>query len=39
VAAGLDRATWVEDEAVIVPRADADDPLGRVTDQDWNALW
>ena len=39
VAAGLDRPTWVEDAARVVARADAADPVGRVTAEDWNALW
>ena len=39
VAAGLERATWVEDEARVVARADASEPLGRVSAEDWNALW
>lgn len=39
VAAGLDRATFVEDEARAIPRVDAGDPLGRVSTEDWNALW
>lgn len=39
VAAGLDRATFVEDAARVIPRADADEPLGRISAEDWNALW
>ena len=39
VAAGLDRATFVEDEARTIARADAGDPLGRISTEDWNALW
>ncbi|MEN3273006.1 MAG: PemK-like, MazF-like toxin of type toxin-antitoxin system [Actinomycetota bacterium] len=39
VAAGLDRATFVEDDARVISRIDAGDPLGRVSTEDWNALW
>jgi hypothetical protein len=39
VAAGLDRATFVEDEARVIARADAGDPLGRISTEDWNSLW
>jgi hypothetical protein len=39
VTAGLDRATSVEDGARVIPRVDAGEPLGRVSAEDWNALW
>lgn len=39
VAAGLDRATYVEDEVRAIARLDAGEVLGRITAEDWNALW
>ncbi len=38
-AAGLDKPSWVEAGSRRVDRAQADPPLGRLTDHDWNALW
>lgn len=39
-AAGLHEQTWIEDGARTIARSDAHaDPLGRVADDDWNALF
>ncbi len=38
--AGLDKPTWIELEPRRIERAQAEEPpLGRLTPQDWNALW
>lgn len=39
VAAGLELPTWIEHDTRTVPRADASEPIGRLTDADWNGLW
>jgi len=39
-AAGLDRRSWIEGGTHRVDRFQVDEvPLGRLTDDDWNALW
>jgi hypothetical protein len=38
-AAGLTRATFVENTVRVIPRIDAGEELGRVSDKDWNSLW
>lgn len=39
-AAGLDRRSWIEANTHRVDRFHVDEaPLGRLTDDDWNALW
>lgn len=38
-AARLDKPSWVETGRRRIDRAQADPPLGRLSDHDWNALW
>jgi hypothetical protein len=38
-AAGVTKPTWIEGEARRVRRADVDQTIGRLADEDWNALW
>lgn len=38
-AAGLTKPTWVEPDARTIARADVGDPIGRLSDDDWNALF
>ena len=37
-AAGLTKPTWIEPDARAIP-ADVGDAIGRLSDDDWNALW
>ena len=37
--AGFDRPTWIDGETLRVPRPQEQQPVGRLTPEDWNALW
>jgi hypothetical protein len=37
--AGFDRPTWIDAEALRVPRDAEQTPVGRLAPEDWNALW
>ena len=37
--AGFDQPTWIDSEAVRVPRPADEGPLGWLAPEDWNALW
>jgi len=37
--AGFDRPTWIDVETLRVPRDGEQRPVGRLTSEDWNALW
>jgi hypothetical protein len=36
---GFDRPTWIDIDPLRVPRAGVEAPAGRLTPEDWNALW
>ena len=37
--AGFDRPTWIDGETLRIPRPPDQQPVGRLTPEDWNALW
>jgi hypothetical protein len=37
--AGFDRPTWIDAEALRVPRDPEQTPVGRLDPEDWNSLW
>ena len=37
--AGFDRPTWIDAEALRVPRDPEQAPVGRLDPEDWNSLW
>ncbi|HZM56783.1 MAG TPA: hypothetical protein VFC03_17310 [Acidimicrobiales bacterium] len=37
--AGFDQPTWIDDEMLRVPRDPESSPVGRLSPEDWNALW